>query len=121
MCKVSIQLKLNCRSSLQHKITSTLYTDGHTNTQTDRQDDSSIPIQKCVLKFQGTDNTNFEQLYCFKYSPYQSSSTEITSSCVRLALLLSCPSSLKYLLSLGKWHCTPESSNTISKFTAITL
>ena len=56
MCKVSIQLKQNCRRILPHKITGILYRDGHndtwtdawTNTQTDTwmdiQTDRLIPV-----------------------------------------------------------------------------
>ena len=42
MFKISIRLKQNCWMSLRHKITSILFTDGHTDGHTDRQADSSI-------------------------------------------------------------------------------
>ena len=43
MYKVSTHLKENCRRSLLNKITSILYTDGHTDRDKDRQADSSLP------------------------------------------------------------------------------
>ena len=51
MCKVSIHLKQNCRSS-QLKITSFLYTDRHgrMDTRMERQADSSIPPKTFVLQ-----------------------------------------------------------------------
>ena len=60
MCKVSMQLKENCRESSRHKIAS-IYT--QTDTWTDRQADSSIPPKTFFLR--GYKNTH---THCREYN-----------------------------------------------------